>query len=114
MVNGLLSSFILYTLLGTSPIAATLAVGLTGIAELFYHWNIRTPYWLGFIVQRPESHRVHHQRGRHCNNYSDLPVWDMLFGTFENPRHTNFDCGFQPHQEQRLTDMLLGRDVLSN
>ena len=57
---------------------------LTGIAELFYHWNVRTPHWLGYFVQRPESHCVHHQRGRHRNNYSDLPLWDIAFGTFSS------------------------------
>lgn len=38
-----------------------MTIALTGIAELIYHWNINTPYWLGFIFQRPESHRIHHQ-----------------------------------------------------
>ena len=56
VVNGALSSFILYGLVGLGPAAATLAVTLTGLAELFYHWNVRTPYWLGFLIQRPESH----------------------------------------------------------
>jgi len=27
-------------------------------------------------------------------NYSDLPVWDMLFGTFRNPRQWRARCGF--------------------
>src|SRR5215204_6627418 len=50
IANGVLSSFVLYALLGLSPSAAALAVTATGVAELFYHWNVRTPYWLGFII----------------------------------------------------------------
>ena len=37
--------------------------------------NVRTPQWLGYLVQRPESHSVHHQRGVHAYNYSDLPLF---------------------------------------
>ena len=110
-LNGLLSSAILFVLVGVSPAAASLAVLATGIAELFYHWNVSTPHWLGFFIQRPESHRVHHQFGRHRNNYSDLPVWDMLFGTFENPRVAPPACGFDTQKELALGRMLLGRDV---
>ena len=55
------------------------------MAELLYHWNVSTPAWLGYLIQRPESHCVHHQHGLHRYNYADLPVWDMLFGTFRNP-----------------------------
>ncbi len=111
LANGALSSFVLYVLVGVGPEAATLAVIATGIAELFYHWNVRTPYWLGFIVQRPESHCVHHKNGWHRSNYADLPLWDMLFGTFENPRRFDASCGFGAEREARLLDMLAGRDV---
>ncbi len=68
-------------------------------------------YWLGFVFQRPESHCVHHQDGVHRYNFSDLPVWDMLFGTFRNPRAFDADCGFGPDGEHRLGEMLRGVDV---
>lgn len=110
-LNGALSSAILYVGVGVTPEAATLAVLATGVAELFYHWNVKTPYWLGFVIQRPESHCVHHAQGRHRNNYSDLPLWDMLFGTFENPRATPGACGFDTARELALGRMLRGRDV---
>lgn len=110
-LNGALSSAILYLLVGVTPAAAALAVLLTGVAELFYHWNVRTPHWLGYVIQRPESHCVHHQHGRHRNNYSDLPLWDILFGTFENPRAQPRRCGFDEARELQLKSMLLGRDV---
>ena len=113
LINGMLSPAILYLLLGLNAESAALAFLLTGVAELFYHWNVRTPHWLGYLIQRPESHCVHHQRGRHRNNYSDLPLWDMLFGTFENPRAQPGACGFGPDPERRLGAMLLGRSAFA-
>lgn len=110
LANGILSSVIVYLLVGLGPAAATGAVLLSGLAELFYHWNVRTPHWLGFIVQRPESHCIHHQEGVHHYNFSDLPLWDMLFGTFYNPRRWQAACGFG-EQEHRLGAMLAGVDV---
>lgn len=111
VVNGILSSAIVYWLVGLDVKAATLAVTLTGIAELFYHWNVRTPYWVGFVIQRPESHLVHHEQGLHAFNYGDLPLWDMLFGTFRNPKAWDAKCGFADDRELRMSDLLLGRDV---
>jgi sterol desaturase/sphingolipid hydroxylase (fatty acid hydroxylase superfamily) len=111
IVNGALSSFVLYAVVGVDAKAGALAVAFTGIAELFYHWNIRTPYWLGFFIQRPESHCIHHRAGWHRSNFADLPLWDMLFGTFENPRRFAEACGFGPERERRIVNMLIGRDV---
>jgi sterol desaturase/sphingolipid hydroxylase (fatty acid hydroxylase superfamily) len=111
LANSVLSSAILYLLVGLGPQAASVAVLLTGLAELFYHWNVSTPHWLGYLVQRPESHCVHHQEQLHSYNYADLPVWDMLFGTFHNPRQWQDRCGFGPEREPRLGEMLRGVDV---
>src|SRR5689334_22943981 len=77
--NSVISSAIVYLVVGLGPEAGAGAVMLTGLAELFYHWNVRTPRWLGYIIQRPESHCVHHQEGIHHYNFSDLPLWDMFF-----------------------------------
>jgi sterol desaturase/sphingolipid hydroxylase (fatty acid hydroxylase superfamily) len=110
-LNGLLSSIILFPLLGCSPKAAALVTLATGIAELFYHWNIKTPFWLGPIFQRPESHRIHHMRNHHTNNYSDIPLWDMLFGTYQNPKKPVALCGFDSKREDRFDEMLGFRDV---
>ena len=111
LVNGVLSSAILYLGLGLTPEAAAGAVALSGLGELVYHWNVSTPYWMGFVFQRPESHCVHHQEGVHSFNYSDLPLWDMLFGTFRNPRRFEARCGLGPTGEHRLGEMLKGVDV---
>jgi sterol desaturase/sphingolipid hydroxylase (fatty acid hydroxylase superfamily) len=111
MANGVLSSAILYFLLGLSPALGTIVIAITGCAELFYHWNIKTPYWLGFIFQRPESHCVHHQRGKHYYNFSDLPIWDILFGTFYNPKASQFECGFSDNKELHLKNIFLFKNV---
>ena len=111
VVNGVLSSAILYLGLGCSPEAAAGAVALSGLGELVYHWNVRTPYAMGFFFQRPESHCVHHQEGVHSYNYSDLPLWDMMFGTFRNPRRFEARCGFGADGEHRLGAMLRGVDL---
>lgn len=111
LVNGLLSSAILYVLVGLAEPAAVGAVLLSGFAELVYHWNVRTPHWFGYVFQRPESHCVHHQEGYHTKNFADLPLWDMLFGTFENPRHWNGRTGFGPNKEGRLLEMLRWKDI---
>ncbi|MAE65157.1 MAG: desaturase [Phycisphaeraceae bacterium] len=110
IVNSLLSSAILYLLVGLDPRTASFAVMVTGLAELFYHWNVSTPHWVGYLFQRPESHCVHHQSGLHKYNYADLPLWDMLFGTFRNPRQWTDSCGFAD-EERRLGAMLAGVDV---
>jgi sterol desaturase/sphingolipid hydroxylase (fatty acid hydroxylase superfamily) len=109
LLNSLLSSFILHALLGLTPICASLVVTITGLAELVYHSNLSTPYWLGFVFQRPESHRRHHEIGHHRDNYSDLPLWDILFGTFDNPRRSPRECGFGRERERQLLRMLFGR-----
>jgi hypothetical protein len=84
---------------------------MIALGEFFYHWNINTPQWLGFIFQRPESHRVHHQFGHHTNNFADLPLWDMLFQTFKNPKNFRARCGYESWREDRFEDMLAFRDV---
>ena len=111
IANGMLSSGILYLLVGVEPQTAAYAVLISGLAELFYHWNVNTPHWLGYIVQRPESHCVHHQQGLHWYNFSDLPLWDMMFGTFRNPRQWEAACGLGPENEHRLVEMLGGVDL---
>ena len=110
--NALISSALTFLVLGCSIEGAAVYTFLAGSAELFYHLNLRTPRWLGYLIQRPEMHRIHHMRGHHAHNYGDLPVLDLLFGTFWNPPE-GFEvvCGLGPAQEDRFEDQLLGRDL---
>ena len=110
-INSVLSAAIVYAVLGVSIRAGALYTLMTAVAEFFYHWNVRTPHWLGPIFQRPESHRVHHKKSYHTNNYADLPVFDILFGTYENPARPVAECGFAPDREDRFEDMLAFRDL---
>ena len=110
-LNSMISAALIYTLLGCSVKAAAIYTALTAVAEYFYHWNIRTPRWIGSLIQRPESHRVHHQYQHHTQNYADLPLWDWMFGTFHNPVTSPSRCGFNPRREQRVVEILAFRDV---
>ncbi len=47
----------------------------------------------------------------HRDNYADVPVFDMLFGTFDNPRDFAPENGFYDGASLRLRDMLLFRDI---
>jgi len=111
VVNSLIGSALVYTLLGLSLEGAAVYTACTALGEFFYHTNVRTPQWVGYIFQRPEMHRIHHQYGRHKNNYGDIVWWDMMFGTYENPREFTASCGFDDSREQQLGSMLLYRDV---
>ncbi len=68
VVNSILGSLIVYTVLGLSIEAGAIYTAFTALGEFFYHTNIRTPRWVGFVFQRPEMHRIHHQHERHKNN----------------------------------------------
>lgn len=111
VANSIIGSILVYAILGLSVEAGAVYTLCTALGEFFYHTNVKTPRWVGYLFQRPEMHRIHHQHGRQKNNYGDIPWWDMLFGTYENPREWVHTCGFDPEREERLGDMLLYRDV---
>jgi len=106
-----LASLALTLVVGITPQAATIVLLLTTFCGIFQHANIRTPRWLGYVIQRPESHSRHHARGVHAGNYSDLPLYDLLFGTFDNPADFAAEQGFYHGASARLGDMLRFRDV---
>jgi len=110
-LNMFVMSVVLYAIVGSTRMIATNAVLLLGMADMFYHLNVRTPHWIGYLVQRPESHCIHHCTGVHAFNFGDLAIWDMLFGTFKNPREYRGTCGFSQDGEQHFVAMFLGRDM---
>lgn len=107
----LLASLMLVLIIGVTPEAAIAANASLFILNVFSHTNLRTPRWLGYLVARPELHSLHHQRGAHSHNYSVIPLWDILFGTFRNPRTFEGDTGFYDGASVRIPEMLIGRDV---
>lgn len=111
VANSLIGSLLVYSVMGLSLEAGAVYTACCALGEFFYHTNVRTPRWIGYFFQRPEMHRIHHQYGRHKNNYGDIVWWDMLFGTYENPELFTASCGFDPDKEEKLGAMLLYDDV---
>lgn len=96
---------------GLTPLAIAIAGYVGAFYSMFQHLDVRTPRWLGYLIERPESHCIHHRRDYHRSNYSDLPLWDIVFGTFENPETFEGEVGFEPSRARQIGAMLLGADV---
>lgn len=107
----LLGSLSLSLIVGLDPRAVTLFLFATMFTGIFQHTNVKTPHWLGYLVQRPESHTIHHGKGLHKYNYSDLPIFDMLFGTFKNPEGYEMETGYYHGASAKIVDMLRWKDV---
>lgn len=105
----LIVNVVAYGLLGFDAQSAAWTTAWVGFFELWEHTNVRTPRWFGYLVVRPEMHRIHHELDRHQKNYA-IPIWDMLFGTYENSNR-KVDCGFSGHRERRVLEMLRFKDV---
>lgn len=97
--------------LGLSPAAAGIVGYVGALLAMTQHWNVPTPHWVGYLVQRPESHCLHHEYGVHDRNFGDFPVWDMIFGTFENPRTFEGKVGFDTPTLNALARSITFRDV---
>jgi len=76
---------------GTAALYST--IFLVGLS-MFYHSAIRIQLpWLDYILVTPQVHRIHHSvRAEHHNrNFADvLPIFDLVFGTFELPVRGEF------------------------
>lgn len=96
---------------GFTPQATIYAIYGATFLAVIQHTNIKTPQWMGYIFQRPESHSLHHEKNIHAYNYSDLPIFDILFGTFKNPKDFSVDTGFYNGASSRIREMILFKDV---
>jgi sterol desaturase/sphingolipid hydroxylase (fatty acid hydroxylase superfamily) len=116
IMNSIIVSILVYPILGLTIDGNSWFSFFSAISEFFYHANIKTPRWIGYIIQRPESHCVHHLRDkRFCSNYSDFPLWDILGGTFYNPTDEFMEkvqTGFSNNKEMNIEEMMKCRDVL--
>lgn len=108
--DSILSSAILFSLLGASLQAAAWYNVFAVLGEFFYHSNLKTPSWFGWFLQRPEHHSIHHQLGVHGYNYGDITWWDRIFGTFRETSGFAQACGFPDGNERKLARMLLFHD----
>jgi len=94
IVSPTLSVFVSAFLLGFDARVVAIIGVLDFFITLFPHWNVRTPSWVGYFIQRPEEHILHHQREVHADNYSDWPLWDKVFGTYRAPVEEPVQVGF--------------------
>lgn len=110
VADSMLSSAIMFVFLGASPEAGAWFNVFAVLGEYFYHSNLRTPHWMGYFLQRPEHHSIHHELDVHAYNYGDITWWDRLFGTFKETDEFAGQCGFPNNHERRLMNMLRFRD----
>lgn len=109
--DSLLAALVLYPLLGCSMTGAFWNNFFAATGEYFYHANVRAPKWLRYFIQTPQLHSIHHQYGVHKYNFSDLPFWDRLFGTYKDTTEFADRCGFPTGAEEKLVEMLAFGDV---
>ncbi|WP_309662148.1 sterol desaturase family protein [Sphingomonas sp.] len=110
-VQGVAAALLAAGLLHVTAYAAAWA-GLWGfMVALYQHWNIRTPAWSGWIIQRPEAHMLHHERDVHARNFGDMPLWDRIFGTYAAPVERPIELGFLPERSRRWLAMAMMVDV---
>lgn len=109
----MLSSITCTLLLGLDPMAASIVNYVAAFHAMFQHLAVRTPRWLGWLLQRPEAHALHHRMGVHAHNYSDLPLWDLLFGSFRAEAEHGGPVGFASPDDRRVGAMLMFQDVSS-
>ncbi len=107
----ILGSLVFALVMGVEPTAATIIILSLNFLSIFQHANIKTPVWLGYFIQRPEQHAIHHAKGIHRFNYSDFPIYDLIFGTFKNPKDYQGAYGFYDGASANVLDMLRFKDI---
>jgi len=115
LLNSIIMTFVL-SVLGLEAGSGIWLSIFSSYGEYFYHMNIATPQWIGYIFQRPESHRIHHLTNKRINgkNFSDFPLFDILGGTFANPSKETKETstGFSDVNESKIKEMMSFQDVL--
>jgi sterol desaturase/sphingolipid hydroxylase (fatty acid hydroxylase superfamily) len=110
-VQGVVAALLAAGLLHVTAHAAAWG-GLWGfVVALYQHWNVKTPAWTGWFIQRPEAHMLHHERNVHARNFGDMPLWDRMFGTYGEPVERPIELGFKPERSRRWLAMVLMVDV---
>ncbi len=110
----ILTSLAMVWVAGFTAYASIYALYGATFLAVIQHANIKTPQWMGYIFQRPESHSLHHAKNIHAYNYSDLPLFDILFGSFRNPKEFAKETGFYEGASAKITDMILFKDINKN
>lgn len=101
LANTVYLLFIGKIIFGASVEAIAVALVIEGCLETFHHANIRFPNKLrklGYIIQIPDMHVLHHEQGLHKYNYSPF-LWDFVFGTAKIPDAWDKRLGFANSHE---------------
>jgi sterol desaturase/sphingolipid hydroxylase (fatty acid hydroxylase superfamily) len=106
-----LTAVILYLILGASAADGAWVGAIICMIGFFSHSNLRTPIWMGYFIQRPEHHSIHHQYDVHAHNYADMIIWDRIFGTFREAHEFTERCGFNGNNEARVGELLRFKDI---
>jgi sterol desaturase/sphingolipid hydroxylase (fatty acid hydroxylase superfamily) len=112
--DSFLIALLMYPFLGASLEGAFWLNFFAATGEYFYHSNIKSPKWMKHFIQTPELHSIHHQLDVHKYNYSDLPIWDKLFGTYKDTDVFMDHCGFPRDNERKLWKMMVFKDVYND
>ena len=110
----ILGSLCFALIVGLPAQSITVILLATNFLSIFQHANIHTPKWVGYFIQRPEMHAVHHAKGVHMYNYSDFSFIDMIFGTYKNPDTYLGETGFYIGGSAKVKEMLLFQDINDN
>jgi sterol desaturase/sphingolipid hydroxylase (fatty acid hydroxylase superfamily) len=84
------------TILGFSPEAVAIATMMVVNHALYVHSNLPTVGWIDrYVIYGPHGHAIHHSTDPlHQNtNYSDLVIWDRMFGTYTSDRRDDLSYG---------------------
>lgn len=96
LVNALFIAVFDFGILGLNPTSVGRSSAIIAFLNIFVHSNIKTPRWLGYVIQRPEMHKIHHSFAHHRDNFTFLSIWDIVFKTFNNQTKTlTYRFGFK-------------------
>ena len=112
--DSILIGFVVYSLFGGTAEAGAWYAFFAATGEYFYHANIKTPHWVGYFIQRPEQHSIHHQLDVHKYNFGDITWWDRMFGTFKEAPDFAEECGFPNSNERHFYRILKFEDVYND
>jgi len=117
VLNTIIIAVLTQPILGLDKKTNEWLVVFSALAEFFYHVNISTPHWVGYFIQRPEMHIIHHAQDKQCvYNHGDISIWDILNRTFFNPTDEQVNAmqtGFSQGREDQVMDMMVGKNVLT-
>ncbi len=98
----ILGSLCLAPIFGLDPQSTTIFLLVTMFLAMFQHANIRTPQWLGYIIQRPESHGVHHARRVMARIFQIYPFLTSSSGHLRIQKSVNMKRDFMTVLRQEL------------